>query len=112
MIRTIAAALVLILAVGLCIAADAKQDEDAKKHKVSIKNLKYDPPKLTIKPGETVVWTNQDSNDHTVIADDDSFKSDNLGAGDKFKYTFDKKGKFPYHCRYHPRMKGLVLVQD
>ena len=87
-------------------------------HKVTIKNLKYDPPKLTIKPGETVVWTNLDDNDHTVIADDKDangnpvFASDNLGNGDKFQFTFAKRGKFPYHCKYHPRMKGIVIVSD
>ena len=104
--------MILMLGVGSSIAADAKQGDDAKAQKVTIKNLKYDPPKLTIKPGETVVWTNKDDNDHTVIADDGSFASENLGGGDKFKHTFDKKGKYPYHCKYHPRMKGTVLVQD
>jgi plastocyanin len=112
MIRPIAAATLVFLAVGLAIAADAKQDDDAGAQKVTIQNLKYNPPKLTIKPGETIVWTNKDNNDHTVTADDGSFTSENLGGGDKFRHTFEKKGKFPYHCKYHPRMKGVVLVAD
>jgi plastocyanin len=103
---------VLFLAVSFAPAAKDKDDDDAKAHKVTIQNLKYDPAKLTIKPGETVLWINKDDNDHTVIADDDSFKSDNLSTGDKFSHTFDKKGTFKYHCKYHPRMKGQVLVTD
>ena len=109
---------VLLLAIGLLsVSAKSKDDDDAKAHKVTIHNLKYDPAKLTIKTGETVVWTNTDDNDHTVISDDKEkdaplFASDNLGNGDKFKFTFDKKGKFAYHCKYHPRMKGVVFVAD
>jgi plastocyanin len=111
LILFLSAAALLLLSVTL--AADAKQD-DSKLHKVTIKNLKYDPANLSIKTGETVMWINKDDNDHTVTPDDaDAFKpSDNLGSGDTFKYTFDKKGKFKYHCKYHPRMKGMVVVQD
>jgi plastocyanin len=112
MTRPIVAALLALFAVGLCLAADSKQDDDAKSPKVTIKNLKYDPKQVTVKPGDTVVWTNQDNNDHTVTADDGSFSSENLGGGDKFRHTFDKKGKYPYHCKYHPRMKAIVLVTD
>ena len=111
--KTIAA---LLIATAL-LAIAAKSKDDDKTHKVTIKNLKYDPAKLTIKPGETVVWTNADDNDHTVISDDKDgdkplFASDNLGNGDKFTFTFEKKGKFTYHCKYHPRMKGLITVSD
>ena len=109
MTRRIAILAVVTLLIGVSFAADAKDDNS---HKVTIKNLKYDPPKLTIKPGETVQWVNKDDNDHTVIADDDSFASENLGSGDKFSHTFEKKGTYKYHCKYHPRMKGQVLVQD
>lgn len=101
-----------LLSLPPAMAADAKSD-DSKVHKVTIKNLKYDPDKLSIKPGETVVWVNKDDNDHTVTSDKgDTLKSDNLGSGDTFKYTFEKKGEFKYHCKYHPRMKGLVTVAD
>ena len=106
------------IAVLLVLMLLAAKSADDKAHKVSIKNLKYDPAKLTIKPGETVLWTNNDDNDHTVIADDKDkddkplFASDNLGHGDKFTHTFEKSGKFAYHCKYHPRMKGLVIVAD
>jgi len=112
--------LIFVLAIGisLVVIGAKSKDDDSKVHRVTIKNLKYDPATLTIKPGETVVWTNLDDNDHTVIADDKDtkgnpvFASDNLGSGEKFQFTFAKKGKFPYHCKYHPRMKGVVIVAD
>src|SRR4051812_40940457 len=97
--------LILLALTAMFLAAKAKDDDNA--HKVTIKNLKYDPAKLTIKTGETVLWINADDNDHTVTSDEkDLFSSDNLGNGDKFRHTFAKKGEFKYHCNYHPRMKG------
>jgi plastocyanin len=106
-------ALAILLSLGFALAAKAK-DDDAKN--VTIKDLKFNPAKLTIKPGETVVWTNKDDKDHTVVSDDrdekTGFKSDNLSSGDTFKHTFDKKGKFGYSCSYHPRMKGTIIVAD
>ena len=54
----------------------------------------------------------------TVISDEKDksdkplFASDNMGNGDKFRFKFEKPGQFPYHCKYHPRMKGVVIVTD
>ena len=79
--------------------------------KIEIKDRKYSSPKVTIKVGQTVVWTNRDDSDHTIIADDGSFASEELSRGESFKYTFKKKGKFKYHCKYHPREKGEIIVE-
>src|SRR5437588_2082879 len=103
-------ALFMILLASVSTAPAGKiKDEDART--VTIKDLKYDPAKMTIKAGQTVTWINKDDNDHTVIGDNDAFKSENLGSGDTFKYTFKDPGKYPYHCKYHPRMKAVVIVE-
>ena len=88
------------------------QKKEEEKTTVHIKDLKYTPPTITIKAGQAITWLNDDDKDHTVVADDGSFESDNLGNGEKFKFTFKKKGKFSYHCKYHPREKGVVIVTD
>ena len=74
------------------------------------KNAK--PVKVTIAVGQTVQWINKDDHDHTVVAKNEDFDSENLGRDDTFKYTFTEAGKFEYFCRYHPRMKGLVIVEE
>ena len=79
-------------------------------HQVAIKGMKFDPAQVQIAVGDTVVWTNADDRDHTVVAKDNSFKSGNLSTGDKFEQTFTKPGKYSYACSYHPRMKGVVIV--
>ena len=84
----------------------------AKEHKVSIEGVKYSPKELKIKKGDTVVWTNADDRDHTVTADDDSFKSKKIASGDTYERKFAKAGKYKYHCDYHPRMKAVVTVEE
>ncbi len=102
----------MFVAMGLACAMGAKGGADADEHAVSIKGLKFKPDTITIKVGETVTWTNNDDHDHTVVADDESFKSGKLGHGDTFEHKFTKKGKFKYSCSYHPREKGTVVVTD
>ena len=87
-------------------------DADENTNAVKIKDMKFSPATITVKPGTTVTWTNKDDHDHTVVATDESFKSGNLSHGETFEHKFEKKGKFKYACSYHPRMKGTVVVAD
>jgi plastocyanin len=66
---------------------------------------------VTIKAGESVIWTNLDSMNHTVVADNGEFKSGNLGQNATFTFKFDKAGSYPFICGIHPSMKGTVVVQ-
>jgi plastocyanin len=84
---------------------------DSKTHSVTMKDLQYSPASLKIKAGDTVVWTNSDTHDHTVVASDNSFKSGNIRNGDTFSHQFAKPGNYSYSCSYHPRMKGTIIVE-
>ena len=78
--------------------------------KVTISNFAFDPAVVTIKAGQTVVWTNQDSAAHTVVADDNGWKSPTIAQGSTFSQTFTTAGTFAYHCSIHPTMKATVVV--
>ncbi len=78
---------------------------------ISIKDFAFSPSDITIKVGDTVVWTNNDAVSHTVEANDGSFKSNELFKGSKFQFTFTKSGSYPYKCGIHPSMKGSVKVE-
>jgi 3',5'-cyclic AMP phosphodiesterase CpdA len=78
---------------------------------VSIDNFSFAPKQLTVKAGTTVVWTNKDDIPHTVTSDDKVFSSSLMDTNEKFQYTFTKPGKFPYYCKVHPMMTGVVEVQ-
>jgi plastocyanin len=102
----------LVACALVCALAAAAAPAPSKEHKVSIEGVKYTPKELKIKKGDTVVWTNADDRDHTVTADDDSFKSKKIASGDTYERKFAKAGKYKYHCDYHPRMKAVVVVEE
>ena len=78
---------------------------------VKVDNFSFSPQTITISPGTTVIWTNRDDIPHTVVSDDKVFKSKVLDTDEKFSFTFDKAGNFPYFCSIHPKMTGKVIVQ-
>jgi len=77
----------------------------------TIDNFAFAPKELTVKAGSTVDWTNKDDTPHTVTSDDRAFSSPVMDTDQKFQFTFQTPGKFPYHCKLHPTMTGVVLVQ-
>lgn len=78
----------------------------------SDQGLNYVPVKITVIIGSnnTVTFVNKDSTVHTVTADDGSFDSGNVLAGQSWTYTFTTPGTFAYHCIYHSWMRGTVVV--
>ncbi|MDF2736587.1 MAG: Copper binding protein plastocyanin/azurin family [Nitrososphaeraceae archaeon] len=70
------------------------------------------PPQISVSSeGNIVSWTNEDSTEHTVTADDGSFDSGPISPGDTFENTLDSPGDFGYHCEIHPFMTGVVIVE-
>lgn len=78
---------------------------------VLIASFAFSPSSLTVKVGDTVTWTNNDSASHTVVADDGSFKSADLGQGASYQFTFKTAGAYTYKCSIHPSMTGTIVVQ-
>ena len=80
---------------------------------VKIDNFSFGPVTLTVPVGTTVTWINRDDIPHTVVSTDDSktFKSKVLDTDEKFFFTFNKAGTYPYFCSIHPKMTGKVIVQ-
>lgn len=80
--------------------------------KVAIKNFAFAPANLTVKPGTTVTWTNQDTDAHTVTSHNAGgpLRSPALGTGKNYSYTFTKAGSYAYLCTIHPFMTATVTV--
>lgn len=78
---------------------------------VHIGNFTFNQPVLTVHPGTTVTWVNDDDIPHTVVEKNLAFKSKVLDTGDKFSFTFAKPGQFDYFCSIHPHMTGRVIVK-
>ena len=78
---------------------------------VEIMNFMFMPGSLTVPVGTTVTWKFDDSTDHTVSADDNSFASSPMPNGQTFTHTFSTAGTVAYHCSIHPFMKGTIIVK-
>jgi plastocyanin len=78
---------------------------------IQMKNIAFSPSSATVKVGQKVTWTNDDSVDHNVTANSGAdIKSDNFGNGGTFSFTPDKAGTIKYVCTIHPGMTGTLTV--
>ena len=77
---------------------------------VEIMNFMFMPGTLTVPAGTTVTWKFDDSTQHTVNADDNSFSSSPMANGQTFTHRFTTAGTVTYHCSIHPFMKGTIVV--
>jgi plastocyanin len=89
----------------------ANDQSSATATEVSIDNFSFGPQTITVPVGATVTWTNRDDIPHTVVSTDGVFKSKVRDTDEKFSYTFDKAGSYPYYCSIHPKMTGKIVVQ-
>ena len=78
---------------------------------VEIKDFMFTPATLTVPVGATVTWKFDDSTQHDVTADDNSFNSSPMSGGQTFTHTFTKAGTVPYHCAIHPSMTASIIVK-
>ncbi|WP_308637640.1 stalk domain-containing protein [Paenibacillus silvisoli] len=80
--------------------------------KVSITGAAFVPAKLTVKKGQTVTWTNADTQIHTVFDLNDAFTSGNILSKAQFQVTFQEPGTYIYYCSIHPSMTGEITVTE
>ena len=80
----------------------------------------YDPDPVTVAPGSTVVWDNQDnalhtatSGDPTTAVPDGNFDSGMVGAMTQSQPITmpSEPGEYAYFCTLHPYLTGTVTVQ-
>jgi plastocyanin len=80
----------------------------------------FAPNPIEINVGDSVTWTNKDSQPHTVTSGtggqpDGKFDSSPgfnpiMAVGATFSHTFAEAGEFPYYCGLHVNMVGKVIV--
>ena len=90
----------------------AQSDGVADRAEVTIAQMRFSQPTITVTKGATVTWRNQGPMPHTVTASDGRFGSEQLQAGDNYSRTFDEVGTFGYYCSLHPSMRGTVVVVE
>jgi plastocyanin len=106
--RRILLPLIALLAFA-CVASAATGQRTVSKT-VSITANGFSPDSVTIRPGDTVTWTNKDSTAHQIVSDTGIFKSNKLQPGESFSYRFDVESGYSYHDATKTSMTGTVNV--
>ena len=78
---------------------------------------RFTPFSQTIRPGESVTWENDDTDDHTVVSDDAFNTAGHLGVNELLPGTdsnggqpgtltlrFTHPGTFVFYCRFHAHL--------
>jgi len=94
--------------------SQVKSTSSGEGNTIAIKNFAFDPSTLTVKNGNTVMWTNLDAAPHAIVFDIGSpvtYSSGSLPLGSSYLLTFTQPGTYVYHCSIHPSMKGSIIVQ-
>jgi plastocyanin len=85
---------------------------------VSMEDIQFKPDSLTVAPGDTITFTNNEALPHDVhktSGPGDDFASGASGGmmeGDTYELTLEEPGSYEYVCDVHaPGMKGTITVE-
>ena len=85
-------------------------------HYIDILPDGFDPASLTIAPGDSVIWTNTDANDHTATEDSENRFDEYVEAGadsEEVEFSDSDAGKaYTYYCKLHTMEPGTVIVEE
>jgi plastocyanin len=107
---------VLPIAGALILAASVawSANEPAAPISVEMKSISYEPKKVEVPVGGSVVWTNKAFTNHTATSDDGAtFDTGEIKPNESSSpVKFDREGEFQYHCKIHGKtMSGMVVVK-
>lgn len=103
--------LVLLALVFFGLTTSVFAQKSKTKHIVEIKRMKFNPPELNVRKGDTVVWINKDFFPHDVASvNNNSWKTKPLEQGESWYKVITKSED--YFCPLHVVMKGKLIVID
>jgi plastocyanin len=106
------AVLIVSMAVSSLPPSNAQSGPDAPRtHTVEIKSFAFIPARTTIKLGDTIQWKNDDLAPHTATADGGGWSTETLKNEETGQYVPKAAGSFAYHCKFHPAMTAVIVVE-
>jgi amicyanin len=94
-----------------CLAEDPANAGSGPGATVGMDHSTFIPSEITVAPGTTVTWVNNEAMPHTVVDANKGFRSKILAKDASFSFTFTTAGDYDYVCSIHPNMKGKVIVK-
>ena len=82
-------------------------------HMISQKDKAFSEKEITIHPGESITFKNDDSVAHNVFSSSPGFEFNlkNQAPGAEATQTFNQEGDCEIRCAIHPKMKLIVHVK-
>ena len=78
---------------------------------ITIANMAFGEP-ITVAPGAEIAVVNNDSVEHSVTSDTAGAFDVEVDGNEKKTLTAPSQpGDYPFHCKYHPNMKGTLTVK-
>ena len=109
--RSLALVALAVVAFGGC-GSGGSSKSSSSPGAISMKGLRFHPDNVTVKVGQKVTWTNDDSVDHNVTATGGAkFMSQAFGNGKTYSFTPQRAGVIKYVCTLHPGMLGKLVVK-
>ena len=71
--------------------------------------MRFGPDPAGVRVGDKVVWVNRDIFHHTATARNPAFDVD-LPPGASGQTVMRRAGTIAYVCRFHPGMRGHIVV--
>ena len=99
----------LFLATAAAAPAGAQQAAGPREFTVQMDNMSFGQLPQGAKVGDTVIWVNNDTVQHTVTARDGSFDV-RLQPGKRGRSVLTKAGTIGLFCIFHPMMRGTLRV--
>jgi plastocyanin len=79
---------------------------------ISILDTGFSPQVTAVNKGDTVVWTNNGTSNHTVESTGSNiYHSGNIPPGTSWARVFSAPGSYNYHDGAHPSFTGTVSVR-
>jgi plastocyanin len=79
---------------------------------VTMADLQFDPRRVEVAVGGSVIWVNDDVTEHQVVSTTPNvIKSPRIGKAGSYTRSFSTPGEYRYYCTIHNSMKGEVIVR-
>ena len=111
MVRTLARRFLTLalLVAASAMPAGAQQASGPREFTVTMDNMVFGRMPAGARVGDTIIWVNNDTVQHTATARDGSFDV-RLQPGKTGRTVLSKAGNLAIYCIYHPMMRTTLRV--
>lgn len=87
-----------------------KEIQESKAIEIRVTETGFYPPKIYIKEGNTITFTNTISSPQIIVGE--NWKSEMLFQNDNFTITFLEKGEQNYYSMLNENFTGKIIILD